>query len=227
MDETALPQAEAMPANQPDMEGTYEAAPETAGDAAQGSEAPFLTVRYNKAERPLTREAAAEYAQKGLNYDKVNGRLSEAEQKLSDYGEMLELARSYAQRHGIADEEALGALKTSLEGDAQEMVEAQLKAFMKAYPDENPRDLPVAVMANWKRGVPLTEAYLSYKADELENKLQAYETNARNAAASMGGVLGTGDAAQKPLSNETIARMSPAELERNHGRIWAYLTGKR
>lgn len=224
MDETALPQAEAMPANQPDTEMT--AAPET-GEAAEVSEAPFLTVRYNKEERPLTREAAAEYAQKGLNYDKINGRLVEAEQKLTGYGELEALARAFAQRRGISDAEALKALRGSLEGDAQAMVDAQLGAFMKAYPGEDPRQLPETVMAGWKRGVPLTEAYLSYRAAELEKQLKTRETNARNAAASMGGALGTGDAAQRPLSEDAIARMSTTDLERNHSRIWAYLTGKK
>jgi hypothetical protein len=225
MDETALPQAGMMPANQPDMES--EAAPQTMGDAATGDEAPFLTVRYNKEERPLSREAAAEYAQKGLNYDKVSGRLAEAEQRLAGYGELETLAKDYAQRRGIAATEAVKALRTSLEGDAQVMVNAQLRAFMKAFPEENPRQLPDAVMANWKRGVPLSEAYLSHKAAELEKQLKAHETNVRNAAVSMGGATGSGDAAQKPLSDDAIARMSPAELERNHGRIWAYLTGKK
>ncbi len=224
-DETALPQAEAMPASQPDM--ATEAAPQTTGSAADGAEAPFLTVRYNKEERPLTREAAAEYAQKGLNYDKIGGRLSEAEKKLDGYGELETLAKGYAQRRGLPDAEALSALKGSLEGDAQAVVNAQLTAFMKAYPGEDPHGLPPAVMDEWRRGVPLKEAYLSHKAAQLERRMQAQQTNARNAAASMGGAAGTGDAAQKPLSEETIARMSPAELERNHSRIWAYLTGKR
>ena len=98
---------------------------------------------------------------------------------------------------------------------------------MQAYPQENPRELPPAVMDYWKRGVPLTEAYLSYRAAELEKRLKSYETSARNAAMSMGSATGSGDAAEKPLTDEVIARMSPAELERNHSRIWAYLTGKR
>jgi hypothetical protein len=221
MDETALPKVETMPANQPDSE---EAAPQATGEAG---EAPFLTVRYNKEERPLTREAAAEFAQKGLNYDKVSGRLAEVSQKLSEYGELEALARGYAQRRGLPDSEAVGALKASLAGDAQDMVGTQLKAFMKAFPDENPRALPDAVMDSWKRGVPLSEAYLSYKAAELEKQLKSHEANTHNAAMSMGGAIGTGDAAQKPLSDDAIARMSPAELERNHSRIWAYLTGKK
>lgn len=225
MDETALPQAEVMPASQPEM--VTEAAPQTTGHAADGAEAPFLTVRYNKEERPLTREAAAEYAQKGLNYDKVSGRLSEAERKLAGYGELETLAKDYAQRRGLPDTEALAALKGSLEGDAQAVVNAQLAAFMKAYPKEDPHALSPAVMDEWRRGVPLKEAYLSHRTAELEQRIKAHETNARNAAASMGGASGTGDAAQRPLSDDTIARMSPAELERNHSRIWAYLTGKK
>lgn len=222
MDETALPQA-GMTANQPD---TGDAAP-PAAEAADKTEAPFLTVRYNKQEKPLTREAAAEYAQKGLNYDKVSERLAEASKKLSEYGELEALAKGYAQRRGLPDTEAVEALKASLEEDAQAAITAQLKAFMQAYPQENPRELPPAVMDYWKRGVPLTEAYLSYRAAELEKRLKSYETSARNAAMSMGSATGSGDAAEKPLTDEVIARMSPAELERNHSRIWAYLTEKR
>ncbi len=225
MDETALSQAGMMPANQP--ESAPEAAPQTMGYAADGTETPFLTVRYNKEERPLTREAAAEYAQKGLNYDKINGRLSDAEQRLAGLSELETLARSYAQRRGLPETQALAALKGTLEGDVQTAINAQLAAFIQAYPEENLQQLPAAVMDEWRRGVPLKEAYLSHKAAELEARMQAYDTNARNAAASMGGATGSGDAAQKPLSEETIARMSPAELERNHSRIWAYLTGKK
>ena len=223
MDETALPQAETT-ANQPDA---GEAAPPITEAADKADEAPFLTVRYNKQDRPLTREAAVEYAQKGLNYDKLNERLAETTKKLSEYRELEALAKGYAQRRGLPDTEAVAALKASLEEDAQAVITGQLKAFMRAYPDVNPRELPPAVMDSWKRGVPLTEAYLSYKAAELEKRLKSYEANARNAAMSMGSATGSGDAAEKPLTDEVIARMSPAELERNHERIWAYLTGKR
>ena len=223
MDETALPQAEVMPASQPEMDA--QAAPQTTGEAAAG-ETPFLTVRYNKEERPLTREAAAEYAQKGLNYDKVTGRLEQTTQKLSEYGELAALAKDYARRRGLQDAEAVKALKSSLEGDAQAVINAQLKAFMQAHPEKDPRQLPEGVMAEWRRGVPLNEAYLLHRASELEKQVNARQTNARNAAASMGGALGSGDAAQRPLSDEAIARMSPTDLERNHSRIWAYLTGK-
>mgnify|MGYP000976989774 CR=1 FL=1 len=223
MDETALPQAETT-ANQPD---TGEAAPYATEAAAQTDEAPFLTVRYNKQERPLTREAAVEYAQKGLNYDKVSERLAETAKKLDEYRELEALARGYAQRRGLPDTEGVAALRASLEEDAQAMIAAQLKAFMRAFPNENPRELPPAVMDSWKRGVPLTEAYLAYRAAELEKRLKSYEASARNAAMSMGSATGSGDAAEKPLTDEVIARMTPAELERNHSRIWAYLTGKR
>jgi hypothetical protein len=205
MDETALPQAETT-ANQPD-EG--DAAPYATEAADKADEAPFLTVRYNKQDRP------------------VSERLAEATKKLGEYRELEELTKGYAQRRGLPDTEAVAALRASLEEDAQAVITAQLKAFMWAFPDENPRELPPAVMDSWKRGVPLTEAYLSYRAAELEKRLKSYEANARNAAMSMGSATGSGDAAEKPLTDEVIARMSPAELERNHKRIWAYLTGKR
>lgn len=59
----------------------------------------FHTVKYNKEERQISYEEAPEYIQKGLNYDKVQGKLSEYETNLeriarltgySSHAEMLE-----------------------------------------------------------------------------------------------------------------------------------------
>jgi hypothetical protein len=43
----------------------------------------------------------------------------------------------------------------------------------------------------------------------------------------MGGAGSMGAATPQPITDEAIQAMSPAELDRNHGRIWAYLTGKK
>ena len=48
---------------------------------AQEIAEPFLTVKYNKQEKNLSRDEAREYAQKGMNYDKVSKRLNETAQK--------------------------------------------------------------------------------------------------------------------------------------------------
>ena len=80
MDELTQPQV-VQAANQPGSaaasgEGAQESASGTSGQAqGKAADQPFLTVRYNKQDKPLSREEAATYAQKGMNYDKLAGRL--------------------------------------------------------------------------------------------------------------------------------------------------------
>lgn len=217
MEETAQPQAQA--ANQPYIQND--------DDNAAQREA-FLTVRYNKEELPLSREAAAEYAQKGLNYDKINGRLKEASQKIEEYKDISVLARDMAQKTGVTEKEALYALqrRISEESEKQAAVNSQLDDFIASYPNADPLALPESVINAWKSGIPLCDAYAANAFIE-EKRTLTRQTNAQNAAASMGGAQGTGAAAPRPLSKETIAQMSPAELDKNHSRIWAFLTGQK
>ena len=218
--ETTQPQVEET-AHQPDTQIGTEQSEDAQAEA-------FLTVRYNKEALPLTREAAAEFAQKGLNYDKLNGRLAQASQKLEAYEGIEKLAREIAEHNGVSESEALEALvqRIGSEQQTQAAVNAQLDAFVQAYPDIDPCALPEAVLGAWKSGTPLCDAYAAY-THAAQSQAQARQTNAHNAAASMGGARGTGAAAPKPLSAESIAQMTPVELEKNHSRIWAYLTGQK
>ena len=55
---------------------------------------PFLTVTYNKAQRGLTQDEAIEYAQKGMNYDKLHGQyeaLKQSEPLLNELNRLAEL----------------------------------------------------------------------------------------------------------------------------------------
>lgn len=199
------------------------------------TEQPFLSVRYNKQDKPLSREEAAVYAQKGMNYDKLSEKLKTADEQLKAMSGIKALAAEYAKKNGVTEAEAMGAIQLKLQGnDMQAAVNAQLDAFMAAHPDIDPGKLPEAVLKEWKSGVPLGEAYyahqeklLGVKLRETERVAKAKEANESNAAASMGGAGGMGAAHAQPLSDEAIQSMSPAELEKNHARIWAYLTGKK
>jgi hypothetical protein len=241
MDEMTQPQV-SQEANQPENTGSPEtgekAQPNAAGKGEQArNEAgePFLTVRYNKQEKPLSREEAAVYAQKGMNYDKVSEKLKAADSTLKTMGELKTLAAEYAAKKGISEAEAPGAIRSALDGtDMQAVVNAQLDAFLAAHPDIDPRKLPDAVLAEWKRGVPLKEAYYAHLVKALSAKAQAMERDARaraanesNAAASMGGAGSMGAPHPQAITDEAILAMSPAELEKNHARIWAYLTGQK
>ncbi len=220
MNEMAQPQA---------VDTEYQPVRTDGGDGGQNSDQnnAFLTVRYNKEELPLSREAAAEYAQKGLNYDKINGRLEKAQEMLSAYEDIGTAAKDYAQTSGIDEAKVLAALKLALDEDKkkQEAVNAQLTAFLHIHPDIDPRTLPNAVVDAWKGGTPLLDAYDRMRIKEQQLEL-ARQTNAQNSTASMGGAVGIGAAAPRPISDVSIKMMSPAELEKNHSRIWAFLTGQ-
>ena len=197
-------------------------------DAQEQEDAAFLTVRYNKEELPLSREAAAEFAQKGLNYDKLSGKLEKAQELLTTYEDIGATARDYAAQNGISEAAALTAIKQRMEQEQQKQltVNAQLDEFLSAHPDVDPRALPEAVMSAWKNGTPLISAYEQMLQRELLRE-HARETNARNTAASMGGAIGMGAAAPRPVTEDAIKMMSAAELNRNHSRIWAFLTGQK
>lgn len=226
-------------ANQPDIAAAggadAQANAMTEQARSEAADKPFLTVRYNKQDKPLSREEAAMYAQKGMNYDKLSERLKTADEQLERLGGLKALAAEYAAQNGATETEALDAIRLKLAGnDTQAVVNAQLDAFTAAHPDIDPRKLPEAVLTAWKRGVPLSEAYYEYQAKELglkarqlERVAKARTANESNEAASMGGAGSMGAAHIQPISDEAIMAMSPAELEKNHARIWAYLTGQK
>ncbi len=217
--ETAQPQAD-LTANQPDKKAAISGLQE----AQERRDDAFLTVRYNSEELPLSKEAVVTYAQKGLNYDKLSDRLAKMGEKLKTYEELDALAHEFAQRSGLTDTEALSVMKQRLGMEREEeAVNARLDEFLSAHPDVDPKGLPEAILAAWKDGTPLVTAY----ADMLKTQEQAQQTNALNAFASMGGAAGAGGAAPRPISHDAIKNMSGADLERNHSRIWAYLTGQK
>jgi len=207
------------------------------------AEKPFLTVRYNKQDKPLSREEAAVYAQKGMNYDKLMGRLKAAEEQIKalDGGKTTaadEAATSAGgdgtpplQGKGAQDVKAAGDQRLPLRGsevrDVQAVVDAQLGEFAAAHPEVDPASLPAPVISAWKRGVPLSEAYGAYRAREEQRQERARTVNAANAAASMGGAGFMGASTPQQITDDSIKAMSPKELDKNHARIWAYLTGKK
>ena len=232
LDETAQPQAEET-ANQPDDIMAAETGGETVADTQGGTDTPFLTVRYNKELKPLSKEAAVEYAQKGLNYDKISARLKEADEKLGVFENsgIDEAAKAYADKHGIPIDDVLKRLQVSLDThtDKQARINDQLKDFAARNPGVDPARLPRDVVDAWRSGVPLGEAYAAHEFRRqtlaLEKELETAKANQRNAAASMGRAESSGRTYFKPLSEETVKTMTAQELEKNHHRIWAMLTG--
>ncbi len=214
--DTTQPQVDAT-ANQPDIAGGFE----QSGNEPEVTDESFMTIRYNKEDMPLSKDAATVYAQKGMNYDKLSARLEEANAKLQEYDEILKQGEGRDNSQEAYDNKA----------SAQARVDGQLGDFMARNPGIDPRRLPKAVLNDWSRGVPLSEAFLLYQAgeyraqaDKLARELEQRDTNAKNSAASMGKPQSKGSARELELSDAVIKNMSPAELDRNHERIWKYLT---
>ena len=214
-------QPEATPANQPaggETTGESSAAGESqsTGQSTQAnSSESFLTVKYNKKQAGLSRDEAKSYAQKGMNYDKVFGRLKEANAKLREYESRPE------KRTGQTES-----------AERQAKVNGQLSDFIKSHPGVDPRSLPADVLQAWKKGTPLKEAAAAYQAkkyhseiDSLKKQIMQLKTNECNAEASMGRPASFGSAQQKPLTAEAIKKMSRKEIDKNIDRIWEFLTG--
>lgn len=89
----SIPAAEEQ-AYQPNDEQVQESVQE------QVQEEPFITVKYDKEERPLTREEAITAAQKGLNYDRELQRRSEIEAKAKGLEDKLQ---SVQNQYGVFD----------------------------------------------------------------------------------------------------------------------------
>lgn len=135
----------------------------------------FLRVKYNKEERALSQEEAQEYAQKGLNYDKVNTRL----EQMNAYNERLAKLGGYqtademfaaieeaekAQRqeqfgqYGL-DEEAFNKLvmnsplasdlqfakEMKQQQESQQFINQQVDELLTEFPDLTPESVPEAV----------------------------------------------------------------------------------
>lgn len=239
MFETAQPQADT--ANQPEDTGspktegfwggkdtpeapdsdTYEDGCETGQSGSNETERSegnqgetFLTIRYNKEDMPLSKEEAVVFAQKGMNYDKLSERIKELSARLGEYEK--------GSKEAAPDNEA----------EKQIIIDSQLNEFIRENPEVDPRTLPEKVIGEWKRGMPLAQAFLKHQAQELSAKLKDIqetaaktELNRKNEAASMG-KASEGASRDRAINEESIKSMTPEELDRNHERIWAFLTGK-
>ena len=77
-------------------ENLFEGAKDTteAPEAEEAEEAtePFLTIRYDKEDRNLSQEEAKEYAQKGMNYDRLQGKYDDLNSRIDRLAKMNDLS---------------------------------------------------------------------------------------------------------------------------------------
>jgi len=83
------------------------------GKPAETESQPFLTVKYLGQEKPLSADEAREYAERGMNYEKIKEKLTKAEQDLADSQQYKEFVSEIAQDLGRPPNEAMKIWKDS------------------------------------------------------------------------------------------------------------------
>lgn len=64
--------------------------------------------------------------------------------------------------------------------ETKQKEEAEIKAFMDAFPDVKPDDIPQEVIDKVQAGTPLKYAYMEHQYSQLTNKVKTLETNISN-----------------------------------------------
>lgn len=135
-------ESETEPEEQTAAEGTEPEEKPEGEDAGEQKDEDFLTVKYNKAEKKLTREQAVELAQKGLNYDKI---LSETERLRGAVKPFADQAGMTVQQYldhlaSTADETAKASVEQQVEKDYPYITEDAKKEIIQARMKEKARE---------------------------------------------------------------------------------------
>jgi transposase-like protein len=123
------------------------------------------------------------YQSKGLDADTAREKAALAKEK-------REIAREKAAK-AEADKQQQDAEAAKQAAEARKQKE--FREFIAKRPDVKAEDIPPAVWADFKAGVPLVAAYAMHENAGLKAKLAALEKNASNAARSTGSKASAGN----------------------------------
>lgn len=182
----------------------------------------YFTVKYNKEERQVSYDEAPDYIQKGLNYDKVQGKVSEYEQQLNrvaqlsgyqTHDELLAALDDIEQQQQRAQYEEAGIDPDIMNQFIEKHPDIQYAREMKQkeeetqrfnneanelfaeFPDLKPEQIPAEVwQLKESKGLSLLDSYLrvNYKSLGQQKEQEAIQKLQGNAGASPGS-LGGGD----------------------------------
>lgn len=197
----------------------------------------YFTVKYNKEERQVSYDEAPDYIQKGMNYDKVQQRASEYENRMKELAELsgfqstdelfnaIEEQKKAAERQryeqaGIdpdtfnsllenhPDVQFAREMKAKQEQDAK--LQQEWTELSQEFPDLDPKDIPQEVWALNEQGKPLLDAYLRHNYRNLgqQKEQEALKKLQQNQTSS------TGSLSQGEVQHNTsVKNMSKAEFE--------------
>lgn len=111
--------------------GAQKPAEKGADAQATDDDADFLTIRYNKADRKLSRKEAVELAQKGANYDHVKSELDSYRN-----GPIGKAMKAYADQAGMSVEQYAEMMSKQAEAAAEKKLIEELQEKYPDAPDE-------------------------------------------------------------------------------------------
>ena len=182
----------------------------------------YLELKHFDEVKKVSKDEAKVLAQKGMDYDRIRGRLSEAEANLAtlrkyetflkemqgDFASIDDLmndsrARVLADKEGISYEEAVGRVQVNLaqqkakeqlspEAIRETMRKESLGAFLQKYPDVKPTDIPQEVWADMNNTNSLVASYAAWEAKKLASENEILKQNAKNKARSTGSMKSSG-----------------------------------
>ena len=182
----------------------------------------YLELKHFDEVKKVSKEEAKVLAQKGMDYDRIRGKLSDAEaaiNKLREYegflnemkGDFASIddlmadsrARVLADKENISYEEAVGRIQVNLaqkkaqeqmspEAISEAMRKASLKDFLKVYPNIDAKDIPKEVWDDMNETNNLVASYAKYQAKKVASENEVLKQNAKNKARSTGSMKSSG-----------------------------------
>ena len=182
----------------------------------------YLELKHFDEVKKVTKDEAKVLAQKGMDYDRIRGRLSEAEEankKLAKYEAFLKeiqgdfpsiddlmndtRARVKADKDGISYEDALKQVQNANQQKEQKpqvdeatiiqnIRKASFTEFAKEHPDIKPADIPQEVWQDLEKTNNLSASYAKYEAKQLQNEIAVLKKNAENKSRTVGSMKSSG-----------------------------------
>jgi len=114
------------------------------------------------------------------------------------------------------------------QSESTQKQQAEFQAFLDAYPDINPTEIPPGVWEDVNKGTRLVDAYarhenklLKEKLAEIEQGKQIEQQNEQNAVSSTGSVTGQGEGKPAFFTRDQVKGMSQSETNKNWDAIQA------
>ena len=187
--------------------------PEATEPAEEPDTDQWLELKHFDEVRKVSKEEAKALAQKGMDYDRIRGKVDKL-QKYEDFlneikGDFASLddlmddtrARLKADKDGISYEDALNKIKEApaktkqvKEEVLEQIRQESIQAFAEAHPDIQAQDIPQEVWEDVFRTNNLEASYAKYVAKKMKDENAVLKNNAKNKSRSTGSMRSAGKA---------------------------------